>query len=273
MEVAIIGCGVIGSILARAIDKGKVGGAKLAYLFDVDREKAVKLAASLSRRPKVAENIDEILMDQAVNLVVEAATPTAVKDYSEKVLLAGKNLMVLSVGAFYDKEFYERILNIVEEKKVYVYIPSGAISGIDAVKAAAMEHIERVELITRKPPAAFKGNEYVTRKGVNLDEVREPMVLFEGTARDAARLFPKGINVALTLSLAGIGADKTKVKVVVDPTVKKNIHEIHVEGAFGKLTCITQNYPAPENPETSYLAALSAIRTLKQLTERFRVGT
>lgn len=273
MNVAIIGCGAIGSTLARAIDEGKAGDVKLEYLLDVDKEKAVRLAASLSRRPKVAENIDEILRDRTVNLVVEAATPAAVKDYSEKVLLAGKSLMVLSVGAFYDQEFYERILKIVEERKAYVYIPSGAISGIDAVKAAAMEHIEKVELITRKPPAAFKGNEYVIQKGINLDKVEEPMVLFEGTAREAARLFPKGINVALTLSLAGVGADKTKVKVVVDPTVKKNIHEVHVEGAFGKLTCITQNYPSPENPETSYLAALSAIRTLKELTERFKVGT
>ncbi|MEM3568175.1 MAG: aspartate dehydrogenase [Candidatus Jordarchaeales archaeon] len=273
INVAIIGCGAIGSTLAKAIDEGKAGDVELIYLFDVVKEKAVKLADSLKRRPKVAGSIDEVVNDKKVNIVIEAAAPSAVKDYSEKVLLAGKDLMVLSVGAFYDQNFYEKILKILEERGVHVYIPSGAISGIDAVKAAAMEQIERVELVTRKPPAAFRGNEYVKQKGINLDEVSEPTVLFEGAAREAARLFPKGINVALTLSLAGVGADKTRVKVIVDPTVKKNIHEIHVEGAFGKLTCITQNYPSPENPETSYLAALSAIRTLKQMTEKFRVGT
>jgi len=273
INIAIVGCGAIGSTLARAIDEGKAGEVELAYLFDVIREKAVKLASSLRKRPKVAENISEILSDEKVNVVVEAATPTAVKEYGERVLLAGKDFMVLSVGAFYDQDFYERILRTLKERNVHVYIPSGAISGIDAVKAAAMEHIDKVELVTRKPPVAFKGNEYVKQKGINVDKIEKPVVLFEGTAREAARLFPKGINVALTLGLAGIGADETKVKVIADPTVKKNIHEVHVEGAFGKLTCITQNYPAPENPETSYLAALSAIRTLRQLTERFKVGT
>ncbi|MEM1723509.1 MAG: aspartate dehydrogenase [Candidatus Jordarchaeales archaeon] len=273
MNVAIIGCGVIGSTLAKAIDEGRAGSVKLIYLFDVNREKAVKLASSLKGKPKVAESVNEILSDRSVDLVIEAAAPSAVKEYGEKILLSGKNLMVMSVGAFSDQDFYEKILRIVRERNVHVYIPSGAVSGIDAIKAASMESIERVELVTRKPPAAFKGNEYVKQKGVDLDKLKEPLVLFEGTAREAARLFPKGMNVALTISLAGIGADKTKVKVVADPTIKKNVHEIYVEGAFGKLTCITQNFPSPENPETSYLAALSAIKTLKQLTERFKVGT
>ncbi len=272
--IAIIGCGAIGGIIAKAVDEGKVEGVEIIYLFDINREKANKLVASLKgSKPKVAGSLDEILSDERVNLVVEAATPDAVKEYGERILLAGKDLMVLSVGAFHDQEFYERVIRILKKKKVHIYIPSGAISGIDAVKAAAIERINSVELITRKPPVAFKGNKYVEEKGIRLDEVKEALILFEGSAREAAQLFPKGINVALTLSLAGIGADKTKVKVIADPTIDKNIHEIHVEGSFGRMTCITRNNPSPENPETSYLAALSAIRMLKQLTEGFIVGT
>ncbi|MHA1606484.1 MAG: aspartate dehydrogenase [Candidatus Freyarchaeota archaeon] len=273
IRVAIVGCGVIGGILARAIDEGRAGDVELVYLFDLDGEKARRLADSLKRRVRVAGSIDEIVRDETVNLVVEAAAPSAVKEYGEKVLMAGKDLMVLSVGAFHDQELYDRIVEILRERDVHVYIPSGAISGLDAVKAAAMEELEVVELVTRKPPRAFKGNRYVESKGIDLDKVTRPTVLFEGSAREAAPLFPKGINVALSLSLAGIGADRTKVKVIADPTINRNVHEIHAKGSFGRLLCVTHNYPSPENPETSYLAALSAVRTLRNLTEKLRIGT
>ncbi|MEM2849165.1 MAG: aspartate dehydrogenase [Candidatus Bathyarchaeia archaeon] len=268
----MIGCGAIGSYLAKALDSGVLDGLELKIVYDRDVEKAWKLANSLECKPRIASNISEVL-EGDVELVVEAASQDAVREYGLSIIEAGKNLMVMSVGALADLELYEKLRDAASRRKVEVLIPSGALAGLDAVKAAGLAKINSVTLTSRKPPKVFVDNPYVKSKGVDLNRLTEPVVLYEGPALEACKLFPSSINVAATLSLASIGPGKVKVKIIADPRVSGNIHEVVVEGEFGKLCCITENRPTPENPKTSFLASLSALAMLKKTVEKVRIGT
>ncbi len=273
IRVGLIGCGAIGTTIALAIDNGEAGDIKLVIVYDIVRERAVRLANSLSEKPVVADSYKDVTRSPNVNLVVEAASQQAVRDYVSDALANGKDVMILSVGALSDPELLESLKNIARKYGRRIFIPSGAIAGIDGVKAAAIGGIEEVVLITRKPPKALADSPYIAEKGIKLEAISEPTMLYEGLAEDAIRKFPRNINVAMTLSLAGIGPRRTIVKVVADPTINRNIHEIRVRGRFGELTVVTCNVPSPMNPRTSYLAALSAIRMLKNLSEPILVGT
>jgi aspartate dehydrogenase len=167
----------------------------------------------------------------------------------------------------------EAEIRLAEEKGVKIHVPSGAIVGLDAVKGAAQGRLERVVLTSRKPPLAYAGAPDVVARGIKLEDLREPLVLYEGPAREAVVRFPANVNVAAALSLAGLGADRTLVRVVADPGVERNVHEIELEGDFGRLLTRTENVPAPENPKTSYLACLSAVSTLRAISDPVRIGT
>lgn len=258
--------------MAKALDSGVLDGLELKIVYDRDVEKAWKLANSLKCKPRIASNISEVL-EGDVELVVEAASQDAVREYGLSIIEAGKNLMVMSVGALADLELYEKLRDAASRGKVEILIPSGALAGLDAVKAAGMAKINSVTLTSRKPPKVFVDNPYVKSKGVDLSRLTEPVVLYEGPALEACKLFPSSINVAATLSLASIGPGKVKVKIIADPGVSGNIHEVVVEGEFGRLCCITENRPTPENPKTSFLASLSALAMLKKTVEKVRIGT
>lgn len=273
MNVALIGCGSIGTTLARAIDAGKAGKVKLAWLYDLKPEKSRTLAKELRSKPKMAKKVTQIYADKTTDLVIEAASQKAVALYALDVLKSGKDLMVMSVGAFGDEKLLKSVQRASEKSGKKVYVPSGAILGIDGVKAAMLGEIEEVALTTRKPPAALAYSTYLRERGISLAGLKEPLVVFEGTAREAVKAFPESVNVAATLSLAGIGLDKTKVRIIADPSLDRNVHEIRVRGKAGEFTTEARNVPSPENPKTSYLAALSAIRTLRNLTETIRIGT
>ena len=273
MKVALIGCGSIGTVLAKAIDAGKAGEAKLIWLYDLNPEKSEALAKKLRSKLMVAKNVAEIYADDATNLVIEAASQKAVAQYVLDVLRSGKDLMVMSVGAFSDEKLLSSLRKISERSGRKVYVPSGAVLGIDGAKAAMLDEIEEVILTTRKPPAALAYSAYLQKRGIGLDGLKEPLVVFEGPAREAVRAFPESVNVAATLSLAGIGFDKTKVKIIADPSLDRNMHEIRVRGAAGEFIIEARNVPSPENPKASYLAALSAVRALRNLTETIRIGT
>jgi len=167
----------------------------------------------------------------------------------------------MSVGALADEGLFNELLEILNKTGRRIYIPSGAIAGLDGVKAAKTKGIESVELTTRKPP---------TELGTTTDK---ETVLYEGPAREGIKKFPKNVNVAATLSLAGVGFDRTKLRIIADPRVDKNIHEIRVKGIFGGFNIKMENLPSPNNPKTSYLAAMSAIATLKGITGAVRLGT
>ncbi|MEM2987605.1 MAG: aspartate dehydrogenase [Candidatus Bathyarchaeia archaeon] len=271
LGVGLIGCGVIGTMLAQAIDMGQAGDTCLFMVFDRNLERAKNLAQRLKSKPKIAKSVDELLECEDVQLVIEAASQGAVKAYAVDVLRARKDLMIMSVGALVDYGLLEEISRAARESGRKVYIPSGAIAGLDGLKASAIGKIESVTLTTRKPIESLMDNPYFREKTDG--KVEKPTLIYEGSAMEACKLFPANINVAATLSLAGIGAEKTVVRVVADPTISRNIHEIKAKGDFGDLQVHVENVPSAENPKTSFLAALSAIATLKRLTEPIVVGT
>lgn len=273
MKVAIIGCGAIGTVLARAIDGGRAGDAELRWIYDLKSKKSEALVKKLRSKPKIAKSASEICADKSVGLVVEAASQLAVKQYSRSILRSDKDLMVMSVGAFADDKLLKQVRAAAERNGRRMYIPSGAVLGIDGVKAAELGGIQKVILTTRKPPSALMYSDYLRKRHIKLKGLKRPRVVFDGSARKAVKTFPLSVNVAATLSLAGIGLDKTRVRVIADPTTKRNVHQIRVQGNSGEFVTEARNMPFPDTSRTSYLAALSAIRTLRNLSETIRIGT
>ncbi len=273
LGVGLIGCGAIGTVLARAIDRGQAGDTHLVMVYDLVPGKSRILVRRLARKPRIAENFEKLIECGDIDLIIEAASQGAVKEYASKVLRAGKDLMILSVGALVDSELINEIKRYAEGRGKRVYIPSGAIAGLDGVKAAVIGRMDRVTLTTRKPIEGLKDAPYVKEKKIRLDRLKNPTTIYEGPALEACRLFPFNVNVAAALGLAGIGLEKTKVQIIADPTIKKNIHEIEIKGEFGELRIHTENVPSVDNPKTSYLAALSAIATLRKITEPLLIGT
>jgi len=273
LKVGLIGCGSIGTIISEAIDKGTVGDVELTAVYDIYREKAERLVTKLTKKPVIAASADELIKRKDVHLVIEAASQTAVKQYALRALEEDKDLMVMSAGALIDEDLYEQILSHAERRGRKVYVPSGAIVGLDNIKSAAIGEIFEVTLTTKKPPLSFEGAPFIKSRKIDLGSVKEPLLLYEGPAREAVKLFPNNVNVAASLSLAGVGADKTKVRIITDPGVKEIMHEIHVRGEFGELETKTVNKPFPNNPKTSYIAALSAIATLKKIAGNIVIGT
>jgi aspartate dehydrogenase len=273
LKVALIGCGAIGAVLAQAIDEGRAGKAELVWLYDFKSEKSEVLAKKLRLKPRIARSLAEIYSDKTVGLVIEAASQLAVEQYSLDVIRSGKDIMVMSVGAFADEKLLKAVCNAAEQSGRRIYIPSGAVLGIDGIKAAELGEIKEVMLTTRKPPAALAHSEYLEEHGIDLRELKKPRVVFEGSAREAVKAFPRSVNVAATLSLAGIGLDKTKVRIIADPKLRLNVHEICVRSKAGEFATEARNVSFPDTPKTSYLAALSAIRTLRRMTEVICIGT
>lgn len=269
----MVGCGAIGTVIAKAIDEGAAGASKLEGVYDVVRQKAETLVGQLSSRPKVASSAEELICLPGLDLIVEAASQQAVRELAAKVLAARRDLMIMSVGALVDSELLRSLVDAALRADRRIYVPSGAIAGLDAVKAARAASIAEVTLTSRKAPKALKGSPYLDRLAPTLNGLTEPKVIYEGPATEACRLFPANVNVAATLSLASLGPDNVKVRVIADPKVQKNVHEVTLRGAFGELIARTENLPSPHNPATSYLAALSAIAMLRRLTSPLVVGT
>lgn len=240
-------------------------------LCDSSERKVKELKASLERYSPASMTIDELL--QNVDLVVESASQKAVRLMVPQALEAGRDVMVLSVGALADEELREKLFRLAKQNDCKLYFPSGAVAGIDGINSASAAEISSVTLTTRKPPMGLAGAPHVEAMGIKLETIEKETLLFEGPASEAVKAFPANVNVAATISLAGIGFERTKVRVIADPTLSRNVHEITVEGEFGKLTTRVENLPSPENPKTSYLAALSAISTLKKILSPVQIGT
>lgn len=267
----MIGCGAIGGTLARAIIKGKAGNCKLVAICDIIEENMVRLRGEL---PIIelftTTDPDELIRLQDIELVIETASQRAVQALSEKVLRAGKNMMIMSVGALKDPELLNIIRELAEERGLKVYLPSGAICGLDGIKSTSIGGLSRVEIRTTKHPRGLEGAPYLVENNIELKGLTSPQVVFKGAAKDATRGFPKNVNIAVALSLAGIGVEKTRVIIVAGPNATRTKHEITAVGEFGNLASCVENLV---HPKTSYLAALSAIRTLKKITEPIQIGT
>lgn len=255
MRILLVGCGALGTAIARGV--AQMHGASLT-LFDVDHHKATVLARETLA--PVVKTLDEGLKD--AELVVEAASQAALKDLAPKVLARGRPLIALSVGALVDAPFLEEVTRLAREKGGRLLVPSGALAGLDAVRAAAEGGLDEVTLVTAKPPAGF-----------GLKDVTEPRVLFEGAATEAVKQYPKNVNVAAALSLAGVGFEKTRVKIVADPALTENTHTVVARGAFGRLECRVENRPSPLNPASSHLASLAALALVRRFVSPVQVGT
>ena len=253
MNVGIIGCGAIANIIASRIVP-EDNDIDIKYFFDKDIERAENLA-SFSGGIAVLD-FDDMLND--VDLILECASPDSVKHFAPKILEKGIDMIILSIGAFMDRDFYKKAYDMAKKNNVHIHLPSGAIVGLDGIKAVADYNLKDITLVTRKSPKSLG-------KTVDCEEI-----LFEGKASEAVKEFPLNINVAATISLA-CNRD-IDVKIIVDPNVDRNVHEITARGDFGEFKTITMNYPCATNPKTSMLAAISAIKLLKSFNETITVG-
>ena len=267
MKVGIAGCGTIGRKVAAELDGGAVPGAVLGGITSRSMDSAERFASTLCCRPPVVE-LGRLV--EIVDLVIEAAPASAMESIALATLSAGKDLMALSGGALLERE---DLFSLAAKNGATIYVPSGAIAGLDGVAGACAGRIDTLTMTTRKPPGGLKGAPGIEVSGVDLDAVAEPTVVYEGPALEACRLFPANINVSAALSMAGIGARKTRIRIYADPTVDKNTHEIAVEGEFGRLNILIENIPSETNPKTGKLSALSALATLRKITSTVRVGT
>ena len=271
-KVGLLGCGTIGSQLALAVDSDKIANASLVGLFDVSESNIQNLKAKLSSSPKSYSDFSSFLATGA-DIVIEAASQDAVRAFGRTVLEAGKDLMVMSAGALADSDFLAELLKAAVKKGRRIYVPTGAIAGIDAIRS--VRHLlNSVMLTTTKSPKALAGAPFFETSGIRLDEITKITMIYEGTAADAVNAFPANVNVAAVLSLAGIGVDKTKVRIVADPQATTNQHEIAAAGSFGEIKITVNNVPSPLNPKTSFLAVLSAIECLRSICdEGMRIGS
>ncbi len=269
MRILIIGCGSIGSVLAKTVHE--IPEVDHIYVTDQKKDFAVHLIDSLDKISFVdTSEIDRILTE--VHLVVEAASQTAAKKYVPQLLKKGIDVMMMSVGAFSDEAFKNECFELAKNNHSRIYIPSGAVCGTDGIHAASSGVFDEIHLITTKGPKSLKGAPGIIESGIDLDSLIEPTVVFDGKAKDAVDKFPKNINVAATISLLGIGFEKTKVTIICDPNTNKNSHILIAKGNFGEMKCEVNNVPSPMNPATSYLAALSAASSIKRILGNVWIG-
>lgn len=265
--LGIIGCGAIGSALTERAAEKMQSWVSGIVLYDRDIEKAEVLASKLKKVSIAGSMKDAVL---ASDLIVEAAHPEVARELLKMALEKRKDIMILSIGGLLGRE---ELLDEAVKAGITVILPSGAVGGIDAIKAARIAGIDLVTLTTRKSPASLKGAPYLEENNIDIMSIKKETLVFEGSVSLAVKGFPKNINVSALLSMAGIGPEKTKVKIISSPEYDKNIHEICVQSKAGTFTFRAENVPFPLNPKTSYLAALSAMTALEEFLSRSRVGT
>ena len=270
-RIGLLGCGAIGTQIALAIDSGKIP-ATLTHVYDIDRSHAENLVSKLKQKPEIVDN-SHLLSSNPVELVVEAASQDAVRNDAVSILQNKKDMMIMSAGALLDESVFEVISDACRDFGKTVYLPSGAIAGLDALKAVKDE-LKSVTLVTTKNPNSLKDAPFFDSSDIDPGKISEPIILFDGSAKEAVSLFPKNVNVSALLSMVGLGGNNTSVRVVADPNTSKNTHMIEANGKFGNLIITVENVPDSTNPKTSRLATLSAIELLRQIcTKGVQIGT
>jgi aspartate dehydrogenase len=260
-----VGCGTIGRAIVRAALEGHLP-IQVAGVTSRNAAKARAFLDSLPGGPPYL-GLDELV--QGADLVVEAAGGGIVPDLARRAFAAGKDLMVISAGALLDRP---ELMDEARKRGCRLIVPSGAIAGLDGIKSASEGRVDRITITTRKPPEALAGSPYLVERGISLEGLREERELFRGPAREACRGFPANVNVAAAVSLAGIGPDRTEIRILAVPGLTRNNHDVEVAGEFGELTVSIRNIPT-ENPRTGRLTALSILRTIREALDVVRVGT
>jgi aspartate dehydrogenase len=264
--VAIAGLGAIGLELARALDAG-VEGLRLTAVAARDTAKAEANLAGFRNRPKIVPLA--ALADEA-EIVVEAAPAAVFEEIARPAIARGRIFVPSSVGALLPR------MHLVEEARrsgARIIVPTGALLGLDAVRAAAEGNVESVTIETRKPPRGLEGAPYLVEHGLDMGKVTGPTLIFKGNAFDAARGFPANVNVAAALGLAGIGPERTMVEIWAVPGLTRNTHTIRVEAETARLTMTVENVPSESNPRTGKLTPLSLLACLRGLVSTLKVGS
>jgi aspartate dehydrogenase len=262
--IGIFGCGAIGKALVKAVDDGKLS-VRIAGITSRTEKSAREFLAGFKHPPPYL-SLDELI--GVSDLIVEAAGGEIVAQLAGKVFAAGKDLMVISVGALLD---HPEVMAESRRSGCRLYVPSGAIAGLDGIKSACVGEIAHVTHTTRKPPLGLEGAPYLVERGISLVGLKEEKEIFLGSAREACRGFPANVNVTAAVSLAGIGPDKTRVRILAVPGLPRNCHDVDIEGEFGKLHVHIENVPS-ENPKTGKLTALSIIRAVQDVVDPVRIG-
>jgi len=241
----------MGTQIAEYVQKNLKGEAVLFAVCDADPARAEGLREKMTPRPAVTSMTDLIKIS---DLIVEAASAGISGEIAEEAERLGKDVLIMSTGGLLKRPLTPR-----------VHISSGAICGLDGLSSAGVGKIKSVTLTTRKPPQGLKGAPYLKEKNIDVEKIKKETLVFSGNAEDAIRHFPQNVNVAVTLSIRGIGPKDTMVRIFTSPEYVKNVHEVEVEGEFGRLFTRTENVPSRENPKTSQLAIFSAIAELKKM--------
>jgi aspartate dehydrogenase len=272
MRIGLIGGGTIARLVLEQVRTGKLGRFEVAALMG--RPGGAPRARALAGEFSVNYVEDRASLAAAKpQAVIEAASHEAVREHLVALLDAGVGVVVLSAGALIDDALRESAQRAAQRGGALLFVPSGGIGGLDALKTACLAGVDEASIQVAKPPAAWKGIAYVEEKGFRLANLNGPLTLFEGSARDGVPHFPQNVNIAAILSLGGIGPDRTRLKVVADPGLTLNTHTIRVSGRSGRFTVVLENVPAPENPKTSWLACYSALAALQALGSPIRYGT
>lgn len=266
LRVAIGGLGAIGTAIARALDSG-IPGLELRAVSARDILKAQERVAELTSKPRI---VPLAQLAQLADVVVECAPASVYDEVAHPAIEAGRILVTMSSGALLSRN------DLIERAKrtgARIIVPSGGILGLDALKAAAEGEIHSVTLVSRKPPRSLHGAPYLLAHNISVLDLKTATRVFQGNAREAALAFPANANVAATLSLAGIGAERTQIEIWADPDARENIQEVRVKSAAADFEIRLASHPLPDNPRTGSLTPKSVIATLRSLASHFTVGT
>ena len=267
VRIGLVGCGTIGSQLARELQRHYPTHARITALHDVDHHRARALQRQLHPAPPITSLPQLIRRSQ---LVIEAASADAAREVVFRALRARRDVFVMSAGGLLHDRRWQALARRTGRK---VYVPSGALAGLDGVAAMAVGCIRRMSLTTRKPPKALAAAPGLGRARLHLDRLKGPVVVFDGSPEEAVRRFPQNTNVAAALTLSGgDAATRRRIRVVADPAIRRNIHELEVESDCGRIRCRIESRPST-NPKTSELAVRSAVATLGRLFDPVVIGT
>lgn len=271
MRLALLGGGTIARLVLENLRLGALPGIEVVTL--AGRGAATRAAALAGEY-----GIDYVLGAQAIcaakpDVVLEAASHDAVRAHLVPLLAAGSSVIVLSAGALVDDALRAEAESTARRTGARLYVPSGGIGALDALKGACAAGEVEVSIQVAKPPAAWSKISYVEALGVDLASLATATTLFDGSARAGVPHFPQNVNIAAVLSLAGAGFDRTRLRVVADPALTRNTHTIRVSGKTGRFTIVLENVPAPDNPKTAWLACYSALAALKEFGSPARYGT
>lgn len=268
LKLGIIGCGAIGGAVASAVLNEELPGVRLAGILDIAANEITDRAQQAG--VPVVQRVEELLALEP-SLVLEAAGHQALIAHGRAVVAAGTELLPMSVGALADSVFRTELFGLAEQTGATIYISSGALGCLDVLRAShALGSLEEVVMTSTKRPAALTGQPYLVEHGIDVDDLDAPLTVFDGSATEACLTFPKSTNIAASASLAGLGFERTRVRVVADPNIPRTTHTLLIKGDFGEARLTLRNLPHPDNPSTTYLACLGAIAALNNVQASLR---